>query len=46
MEQSEVGWGGAWNGIWSVKNELLIKLNLKKLSPQSSHHLQRTLING
>jgi hypothetical protein len=22
VEQSEGGWGGAGNGIWSVKNEL------------------------
>jgi hypothetical protein len=29
VEQSEGGWGGAWNGIWSVKNELQIKLNKK-----------------
>ena len=27
VEQSEGGWGGAGNGIWSVKNELQIKLN-------------------
>jgi hypothetical protein len=26
----EGGWGGAGNGIWSVKNKLQIKLNLKK----------------
>jgi hypothetical protein len=26
VEQSEGGWGGAGNGIWSVKNELQIKL--------------------
>ena len=25
VEQSEGGWGGAGNGIWSVKNELQIK---------------------
>ena len=30
VEQSEGGWGGVGNGIWSVKNELQIKLNLKK----------------
>ena len=30
-EQSGGGWGGAGNGIWSVKNELQIKLNLKKV---------------
>ena len=30
VEQSEGGWGGAGNGIWSVKNELQIKLNLNK----------------
>jgi hypothetical protein len=29
-EQSEGRWGGAENGIWSVKNELQIKLNKKK----------------
>jgi hypothetical protein len=29
-EQLEDGWGGAGNGIWSVKIELQIKLNLKK----------------
>ena len=28
-EQSGGGWGGAGNGIWSVKNELQIKLNKK-----------------
>ena len=27
VEQLEDGWGGAGNGIWSVKNELQIKLN-------------------
>jgi hypothetical protein len=26
VEQSEAGWGGAGNGIWSLKNELQIKL--------------------
>ena len=31
VEQLEGGSGGAGNGIWSVKNELKIKLNLKKL---------------
>ena len=31
VEQSEGGWGGAGNGIWSVKNELQIKLNFKSL---------------
>ena len=25
VEQSEGGWGGVGNGIWSVKNELQIK---------------------
>ena len=30
MEQLEGGWGGAENGIWSVKNELQVKLNFKK----------------
>jgi hypothetical protein len=29
VEQLEGGRGGAGNGIWSVKNELQIKLNLK-----------------
>jgi hypothetical protein len=27
VEQLEGGWGEAGNGIWSVKNELQIKLN-------------------
>jgi hypothetical protein len=27
MEQSEGRWGGVGNGIWSIKNELQIKLN-------------------
>jgi hypothetical protein len=27
VEQLEDGWGRARNGIWSVKNELQIKLN-------------------
>jgi hypothetical protein len=31
VEQLEGGWGGAGNGIWSVKNELQIKLNFKKV---------------
>jgi hypothetical protein len=26
VEQSESGWGGAGNGIWSIKNKLQIKL--------------------
>jgi hypothetical protein len=30
VEQLEGGVGGVGNGIWSVKNELQIKLNLKK----------------
>jgi hypothetical protein len=30
MEQLEGGRGGAGNGIWSVKNELQVKLNLTK----------------
>jgi hypothetical protein len=30
VEQSEGGWGGVVNGIWRLKNELQIKLNLKK----------------
>jgi hypothetical protein len=25
VEQTEGGWGGAGNGIWSVKNELKMK---------------------
>jgi hypothetical protein len=25
VEQSDAGWGGVGNGIWSVKNELKIK---------------------
>ena len=33
MEQLEGRWwGGAGKGIWSVKNELKIKLNVKKFS--------------
>lgn len=31
VQQSEGRWGGARNGIWSVKTELEIKLNLKKI---------------
>jgi hypothetical protein len=27
VEQSEGGWGGAGNGIWSVKDELQKKKN-------------------
>jgi hypothetical protein len=30
MEELEGGRGGAENGIWSVKSELQIKVNLKK----------------
>jgi hypothetical protein len=30
VEQSKSRWGVAQNGIWSVKNELQIKLNFKK----------------
>jgi hypothetical protein len=30
VEQSEGGWGGAGNGICSIKNELQIKLKFKK----------------
>jgi hypothetical protein len=26
VEHSEGGWGGSGNGIWSIKNELQIKL--------------------
>jgi hypothetical protein len=29
VEQSEGGWEGVRNGMWSVKNELQIKLNFK-----------------
>jgi hypothetical protein len=29
-QKMESRWGGAGNGIWSIKNELQIKLNLKK----------------
>jgi hypothetical protein len=29
VEQSESGWGEGENEIWSVKNKLKIKLNLK-----------------
>ena len=35
MEQSEGGWGG--NGIWSIKNELKIKLNKKSLQMNDFH---------
>jgi hypothetical protein len=27
VEQSQGGWGMAWNGLWSAENELQIKLN-------------------
>jgi hypothetical protein len=30
VEQSEGGWGSAGNRIWSVKNELQLKFNVKK----------------
>jgi hypothetical protein len=30
VEQAEGGRGGAGNGIWSIKNELQIKLSFKK----------------
>jgi hypothetical protein len=30
IEQLDGGWRRAGNGIWSVKNELQIKLNFKK----------------
>jgi hypothetical protein len=30
VDQSEGRWGGVENRIWSVRNELQIKLNLKK----------------
>ena len=37
VEQLEGGWGGAGSGIWSVKNELQIKLNkLNKTTPPPS----------
>jgi hypothetical protein len=40
VEQSEGGWGGAGNGIWTVKNELQINLNLKKsISLEVQHKL-------
>jgi hypothetical protein len=29
VEQSKSGWGGAGNGLWGVKNQLQVKLNLK-----------------
>jgi hypothetical protein len=35
VEQSEGGCGSSGNGIWSVKNELQIKLNLKKKRKKS-----------
>jgi hypothetical protein len=31
VEQLEGGWGGGENGIWSVKSELQIKLNEKRI---------------
>jgi hypothetical protein len=31
VEQLDGGWGRVGNGIWNVKNELQIKLNLKNL---------------
>jgi hypothetical protein len=36
MEELEGGWGGAGNGIWSVKNELSIKLIKKKPSQRKA----------
>jgi hypothetical protein len=31
VEQLKSRWGGVGNGIWSVKNELQIKLNFLKM---------------
>jgi hypothetical protein len=31
VEQMEGEWGGARNGIWSVKNKLKIKLKTKEI---------------
>ena len=45
VEQSEGGWGGAGNGIWSVKNELQIKLNLKKLEKKEKLVLLKSSIS-
>jgi hypothetical protein len=36
VKQLEGGRGGAGNGIWNVKNELQIKLNLKKIILQKN----------
>jgi hypothetical protein len=41
VEQLEGGRRQAGNGIWSVKNELKIKLNLKKISPLSALKLNQ-----
>jgi hypothetical protein len=38
VEQLEGGRGEAGNGIWSVKNELQIKLNLKKKINEEKLH--------
>jgi hypothetical protein len=35
VEQSEAGWGGVGNGIWSIKNELQIKLKNKTKQTQN-----------
>jgi hypothetical protein len=42
MGQSKGGWGGAGNGLWSVKNELKNKIS-KKLRFKKQQGLQRWL---
>jgi hypothetical protein len=39
VEQSESGWGAAGNGIWIAKNELQIKLNVKKKPGGNKIHM-------
>jgi hypothetical protein len=47
VKQSEDGPGGVGNGIWSKKNELQIKLNLKKcLENAGFFHLNVQLATG
>jgi hypothetical protein len=31
VEESDGAWGGVGNGVWSVKNELQIKLKINKI---------------
>jgi hypothetical protein len=39
VEQSEGKWGGAGNGIWSIKKELQIKFNLKESNTSNHVHV-------